>query len=191
MEIAPKNYYCLLTSSIFAGLSVVFRYMSPLVIMGLLGGLPLLLALFLRVHTSALFLSIASGYLLSSFVGDTAGIISRSFITTSSTAMVTKLLVFFLPIVITMWLMRGSLSPVQMPMHFLPMVGCALLVLVLGLPLLSQTVQNSVYSGYPGNLLKQMPDAIVAISVALQLVLMWVTARPRHAPPAHHGRHKQ
>ncbi len=163
--------------------------MTPIIIIGLLGGVPFLLALFLRINTAAFFVSIASGYLLASFVGDTAGLISRSFITSDSTATVAKLVVFFLPIVITMWIMHRSLSTAQMPAHFLPMVGCALLVLVLGLRLLPVATQASVYAGFPGSILKQMPDAIVGVSVALQLVLMWITARPRHYEPKH-SRHR-
>lgn len=148
-----------------------------------------MLGLFLRVHTSALFISIASGYLLSSFVGETAGLVSRSFITDSSTGMITKIVVFFLPIVMTMWIMRRSLNAPQMVTHFLPLAGCALLVLVLGLPLLPTGTQDAVYGAFPGSLIKQMSDAIVGFAVALQLILMWITARPRHPKDAHHGRH--
>lgn len=147
-----------------------------------------MLALLLRVHTSALFLSIAGGYLMSMYVGDTAGLVSRSFITNTSTGMVTKLVVFLLPIVMTMWIMRKSLNAAQIPVHFLPMLGCAMLVLVLSVPMLSPAIQADVYGSFPGSLLKQMPDAIVGVSVALQLVLMWVTARPRHNQDSHHGR---
>lgn len=164
--------------------------MSPYLVIGLLGGLPLLLGLILRVHTSAYFLSIAGGYLLSSFISESAGLASTSFITNSSTAMTAKLVAFFLPIVMTLWLMRKSLGASQIPIHFLPMIGCALLILVLGLPLLSPAIQATVYSGFPGNILKQMPDAVVGVSVALQLLLMWLTARPRHNQTGHNGRHK-
>lgn len=165
--------------------------MSPYLVIGLFGGLPLLLALILRVHTSALFLSIAGGYLMALFVGDTAGLVSRSFITNTSTAMVTKLVVFLLPIIMTMWIMRKSLGASQLPVHFLPMIGCALLILVLGVPFLPPATQAAVYGGFPGSILKQMPDAIIGVSVALQLVLMWVTARPRHNQSAHHTRHRK
>lgn len=164
--------------------------MSSVIIVGLLAGLPLLLWLVLRVHTSALFISIAGGYLMSSYVGETAGLVSRSFITNGSTAMITKIVVFFLPIVMTAWIMRKSLNGPQMVTHFLPMIGCALLILVLGLPLLTETAQATAYSSFPGNLVKQMSDAIVGIAVALQLVLMWITARPRHAPPKRSRHHE-
>lgn len=164
--------------------------MSSLIIVSLLGGLPLLLWFVLRVHTSALFISIAGGYLLSSFVGETAGLVSKSFITDSSTAIITKIVVFFLPIVMTAWIMRKSLNAPQMVTHFLPMIGCALLILVLGLPLLSEATQATVYGSFPGNLIKQMSDAIVGIAVALQLILMWITARPRHNVPAKRAHHK-
>lgn len=125
------------------------------------------------------------------YVGDTAGLVSRSFITNSGTSMVTKLVVFLLPVVMTMWIMRKSLTAAQIPVHFLAMVGCALLVLVLAVPMLSPAVQADVYGSFPGSLLKQMPDAIVGVSVALQLALMWITARPRHNQDAHHGRHRK
>lgn len=157
--------------------------MSPLIIIVLLAGLPFLLGLLMRVHTSALFLSIISGYLLTLYVGDTAGLVARSFIASDQTPMVAKVVVFALPIVLTMWIMRKSLGGSQLLIHFLPLIGCALLVLVLGLPLLTPATQNAVYGSFPGTLIKQMSDAIVGISVGLQLLLMWITARPK--PPAH------
>ena len=163
--------------------------MTPIIIIGLLAGVPLLLGLLLRVHTSALFISVASGYLLSMFVGETAGLVSRSFITNTSTAMVTKMVVFLLPIAISMWILRKGLNAAQMVPHFLPLVGCSALILVLGLPLLPPATQTSVYSSFPGDLIKQMSDAIVGIAVALQLILMWITARPIRPKDVQHGRH--
>lgn len=157
--------------------------MSPYIIIALFAGLPLLFGLLLRVHSSALFLSIVSGYLLDLYVGDTAGLVARSFIANSQTPTFAKVIVFVLPIILTMWIMRKSLGGSQLVIHFLPLIGCALLVLVLGLPLLTPATQNVVYGSFPGNLVKQMSDAIVGIAVGLQLLLMWVTARPK--PPAH------
>jgi hypothetical protein len=166
--------------------------MSPLIIIGLFVGLPLVLGLLLRIHTSAFFLSIAGGFLLATYVGDTAALVSRSFVASSETGQVAQLVLFFLPMVITMWLMRGSLGPAQLVMHFFPLIGCALLVAVLGIGFLSEATQASVYSVYPGTLIKQMPDAFVGIAVSLQLFLMWMTARPHRNPPPHHrGHHKQ
>lgn len=165
--------------------------MSPYVVIGLLAGLPLLLAIVLRVHTSALFLSIASGYLLSSFVGETAGLLSSSVIKDGGTGMIAKLVVFIVPIVITLWLMRKSLAVPQVVIHFLPMVGCAALVLVLGVPLLSESTKTMFYSSEIGKTIQVTSDAIVSISVAFQLILMWITARPRHQAPAHHGKHSK
>ena len=165
--------------------------MSPLIILVLLGAVPLLVGLFLRVHTSALFLSIASGYLLALFVGDTASLVSRSFIASSGTGQIAPIVLFFIPIFMTMWLMRGSLGPAQIPLHFLPLVGCALLVLILGVELLPDTVNSSVYADFPGSLLKQVPDALVAGGVAVQLILMWLTARPRRGHEPHHRGHKK
>lgn len=166
--------------------------MSPLIIIGLFAGGTFLLGLFLRIHTSALFLSIASGFLLATYVGDTASLVARSFVAADSTGMIARLVLFLLPMLLTMWLMRGSLGAPQMVMHFLPLVGCAAIVTVLGITFLPDATQSAVYGSFPGSILKQMPDALVGIGVAFQLLLMWMTARPRRNPPPHHrGHHKQ
>ena len=167
--------------------------MSPLILLGLLVGIPLLLGMFLRVHTSALFLSIASGYILATFVGETAGLVARSFITSDSTATVAQLVLFFLPVVITMWLMRGSLAPAQVVLHFLPLLGCAVLVMVLSLQFFTEATRAGIYSDPIGSYVQQMPDALVGFAVAMQLLLMWITARPRRHAEAHHkrGHHKE
>jgi hypothetical protein len=153
--------------------------MNPIIIIGLLFGAPLLLGLFLRVHTSALFLSISGGYLLSEYFSTTAGLVSRSFLKTSESAMVAEMVVFYLPIVVTLWLMRGSLAARQMAAHFLPLVGCALIVLVAGVGLLSTDTQLLIYATAPGEILQNMPDILVGFAVLAQLVLMWATARPQ------------
>jgi hypothetical protein len=154
--------------------------MSPLLLIALLAGLPFVLGFLLRVHTSALFLSIASGYLLSEFFGETSGLVARSFLKTDQAALTAEILVFFIPILVTLWLMRGSLAPRQLVSHFVPLVGCALLVMVLGLRLLPPTTQFSVYESSFGSILQTMPDVIIGFAVAAQLILMWATARPRH-----------
>lgn len=167
--------------------------MSPLILLGLLVCIPLLLGMVLRVHTSALFLSIGSGYLLATFVGDTASLVARSFITSESTGTVAQLVLFLLPIAITMWLMRGSLAPAQVVLHFLPLLGCAVLIMVLGLQFFTEATRASVYSDPIGSYVQQMPDALVGLAVAFQLILMWITARPRRHAEAHHkrGHHKE
>lgn len=158
--------------------------MSPLILFALLAGLPLLLVMVLRVHASAFFISVSAGYLLSQFAGDTAGLIGSSFVKNSPDT--TVLVIFLIPMLLTLWFMRKSLPSSQLVLQFLPQLGSSLLVFILVVPLLSVNLQQTIQSDPVASQLLRANDAIVAFAVALQLLLMIITARP---PSPKKGKH--
>jgi hypothetical protein len=152
--------------------------MTPLVLFALLAGLPFLAIMALRVHSSAFFISVASGYLLSEFIGGTAGLFSSSIFKNSPE--ITLLAVFLLPIVITIWFMRKSLPSSQLVVQILPQVANSLLIFALAVPLLSESIQATLAQDEIANSIIKMDDAVVTFAVVAQLALMIITARPQH-----------
>lgn len=150
--------------------------MSPLILFVLLACSPFLLVMLLRVHASAFFISVSAGYLLSQFAGDTAGLIGSSIVKNSPDT--TVLILFLVPMLLTLWFMRKSLPSSQLVLQFLPQLGSSLLVFILVVPLLSADLQAIVQSDPLASQLLRANDAIVAFAVALQLLLMIITARP-------------
>jgi hypothetical protein len=154
--------------------------MSPYILAGILAGVPLLIVLAFRVHSSAFFISISAGYLLSQFASNTAGLIDSSFVMSGNTGEITKLIIFLLPIVLTVWLMRGTMPGRQLFLHTIPQVGNSLLLIILLLPLLPQNLQDTINSNPASGILHQVNDLIVAITVLLQLFIMVVTSKAPH-----------
>lgn len=159
--------------------------MAPYIIAGVLAGLPLLLVLAFRVHASAFFISIVSGYLLSEYVSDTAGLISSSFVKADGTDVTAKLVVFLLPIVLTIWFMRSTMPGRQLFLHTLPQIANCLMLIVLLLPILPDSVQLAATSNPVGDILNQVSDAVVAVTVTVQLLLMILTSHPARGGKHH------
>lgn len=150
--------------------------MSPLILFAIIAGVPFLLVMLLRVHASAFFISIGSGFLLTQFIGDTAGLLTGSLVKSSPDT--TLLLIFVAPILLTLWFMRKSLPSSQLVLQFLPQLGSSLLVFVLLIPLLSSDTQATLSSDTLVSNFVKGSDAIVIAAVVLQMLLMIITARP-------------
>lgn len=152
--------------------------MPPYLIAGVIVGLPLLLVLALRIHASAFFISISAGYLLSVFISDTAGLISSSFVNGDGSILTAKLVVFLLPVIITIGFMRGTVPVRQMFLHTVPHICNSLLMFVLILPILPSNISSSVSTNPAGEILLQVTDVVVAVTVTSQILLMIITSHP-------------
>lgn len=159
--------------------------MEPLVLLGLLAGLPFILSIVLRVHASAFFISVAGGYLLTQFIGDTTGLITGSLVKNSGDTAL--LIVCLAPVIITFWFMRKSLPSSQIFIQFLPQLATSLMLFAVLLPLLPSDMSSNLQSDNMARELIVASDAIVLFAVVLQVLLMIITSRPpSHPKKGHH-----
>lgn len=155
--------------------------MTPLILLAVIAGLPVLLALLLRVNAVFLFMSVAAGNLLVRFVGDDADLALGMVFRDADAPILSKFVLQLAPVILTILFLRKTLPRTKMPFHVLPMLATGLSLGVFVLTFLSSSVQQSVYNSPYGDLLKTSQDVIVAAAAVLTLLLAWATYRNKDA----------
>ncbi len=156
----------------------------PLVFLGLLVGLPFVLALIFRVHALFIFISLLAGNVLVYFLGDDAGLVAAMVSKSSTAPLVAKGVLLLLPVVLTFVFLRRTLSVSKIAFTIVPLLATCMSIAVLAVPLLTTDLQQQVFGSPSGNILKQAQDDIIGVAVISNLLLMWLTFRKT----AHHGK---
>ncbi|HUP26072.1 MAG TPA: hypothetical protein VM124_00300 [Candidatus Limnocylindrales bacterium] len=162
--------------------------MPPLILLALITGLPLVLTAALRVKPLYVFVSVVSGYFAAEFLGDPTELMARSFIHTAYVGSISRIVLLLVPLAVTLFLMRKTLSAAALPFQFVLLVADSLLLATFLGPLLSPGVQNTLYSTNTGHVFKQAHDVLITSISGLHVLIMWVM-RPRHHDA--HGKHKK
>ncbi len=159
-------------------------------LLALIAGIPLVLTIILRIKPLYLFVSIVSGYFGSQFLGDPAELMLRSFIHISNLAIICRVGLLLVPFIITLFLMRKTLSAAALPFQFILLVANSLLLATFLVPLLTPGIQGTIYMTNPGNIFRQSHDVLIPAIAGLHVIVMWIM-RPRHEEAhAKHKRHK-
>ncbi len=163
--------------------------MPPLILLGLLAGLPLVLLTVLRVKPLYIFTSTITGYLWVQFLGDPAELMFQSMVSVQHPGVIARLILLLLPVVLTFLFMKGSLSASSLPFQFFLLVANSLLLATLIINNLTPGLQDSIYSTNPGDILRQANDTLIAGIAGLHVLVMWIM-RPRNYD-GHGGHHKK
>lgn len=159
--------------------------MSPLIILALLFGLPLLLMTILRINPLFVFVSLVTGYLWTQLLGDSSALVVSSVMQGSNSDYIARVGLLLLPFILTLLFLRKTLSKSALPFYFTLLVMDSLLLVAMLLPLLSPGLQGSIYQTSAGDTLRQAHNLIIAGVAAMQLVVMCVF-RPRSKSSKHH-----
>lgn len=162
--------------------------MSPLILLGLLAGLPLLLFVILRVKPLYLFVSIMTGFVWVEYLGEPADLTLRSISNVPNPAEVARIGLLLIPLLITLLLMRKSLSTSALPFQFFLLVANSLLLATLVINELPAGVRTDIHNTPEGNIVRQANDVLIAGVAGLHVLVMWIM-RPRHHDA--HGKHKK
>lgn len=157
--------------------------MPPLILLASITGLPLLLAVLLRIKPLYLFVSIVTGYFWTQFLGSTAELILRSLIHISHPEVVIQLILLLVPVGLAFALMRKTLSASALPFQFILLVANSLLLATFLVPLLTAGTQQAIYQTHAGSIFHQAHDVTIAAVAGLHLLVMFVMR------PKHHGKH--
>ncbi len=158
--------------------------MIPLIVLGALVALPVLLALILRVNALFVFLSIGAGYFLQFALSDDVDLAFATVIRGSNSIVVARLVLLFLPLLLTLFLTRKSQGK-SLILQIVPLIFSALLLVTITLPLLPPGTEGAIYDTPYGNNLRQAGDLIMSVAVVSNLVLLWML----HKPAKSHGKH--
>lgn len=151
--------------------------MDSYVILGILVGLPLLLALLFRVSAVFLFTSVASGALLTQYFADDASLVLNAFFTHSNVDQYVKLVLLVLPVLLTVYFLRKTLSGTQILFHLVPLVVTSAAFAALVMTALPGGVRYDLMNNSAGKVLESSQNLLVAASSILTLLLMWFTMR--------------
>lgn len=162
--------------------------MAPPILLGLLVGIPLILVTLFRVKPLYLFVSIITGYFWVQFLGESAELMLRSFATVSHPEVVIRLILLLIPVVLTLLLMRKTLSASAIPFQFILLIGNSVLLATFMVPLLTAGTQGALYQTHVGSVFWQIHDVAIAAIAGLHLLVMFIM-RPKHGDAhAHPGK---
>lgn len=147
--------------------------MTTLILLGLLAGVPILLALLLRVSAVFLFLSVLVGDVFVKYLSDDVILVFSGFIKSARLPLIVQLTLLCLPLIMTLILMRKSLPSSKILLHVVPLIFTGLTLSVLALPLLTSGMQTAIFSTSPGRVLRNAQDLIVSGAGLLTLALAW------------------
>jgi hypothetical protein len=157
--------------------------MNPLIILGLIVGVPIALLMLLRINATLVFLSLCLGDVLVQFVGNDAHDLlsiaakhgSKGF---NQNYIQLGLLLF--PVVLTMVFMIRSIKGAKLVWNVLPAVGVGLVGALLLVPLLPGGSTDTILQSEGWRQLTNAQTLIVIASTFICLLFLWAQ-RPKHA----------
>lgn len=160
--------------------------MTPLILFGLIVGLPFLISLILRIKPLFLFIAIITGYFWATFLGESAELVLRSMVHVNNPDVIIRLVLFLLPIIFTALFMRGSVAAAALPFQLALILGNSLLLATFLIEFLTLGVQQAIYENPIGSVFHQSHDVGIAAIATLQLGVLFFS-KPKHHD-THHGK---
>jgi hypothetical protein len=161
--------------------------MNSLILLAAIAGVPVLLALFLRVSAVYLFLSTAAGSLLVNYVGDDASLALGMMVRGQNTNLIAQFGLLFLPVVLSLLFLRKTMPKSKLLLHIVPLLATGLTIAVLALPFFDSNAQSQIYADRYGDMFKDSQDVIVGGTSILILLLTWLTLK--HKEDKKHKKH--
>lgn len=155
--------------------------MTPLIVIGILTGTPILLILLLRANAAIVFLSLCTGSVLTQFVSADAVDMYNSFQPHSGDVAesAVKLVLLFLPALLTIVFLRGGVSGSKQIFNILPAAATGVVAVLLAVPLLAPGLRYSITGSNTWLSVEQFQGVIVGAGVLVSMLLLWVR-QPKH-----------
>lgn len=159
--------------------------MIPLIVISAIVAVPILLSLILRVNVVFVFLSICVGFFLQSVLSDDVDLVLATIIKGSDSMVAASLILLFLPVVITLFVMRKTQGK-GFVFQVVPLIFSGLFLATLSLPLLPTVLEQQIYAGQFGNGIRQSGDLIIAAAAISNLVIVYTLFRSKPSHRKHH-----
>lgn len=162
--------------------------MNPLILVALIGGSVFFLIHALRVKSSFVFLALASGYLLTTFVSDGVLDFIQFFVNNydEKYQSAVQLGLLLLPALLTIIFLRHSVSGTKHVTNAIPSILTAISAVYLVVPQLTNGVKNNIYSSDIWDLLIQYQTVLLGSAVFFSLLQLW--SESKHLRIKHRGR---
>lgn len=160
--------------------------MSALIIVGLIVGLPFVLAILFRVSAVMIFLSVAIGSLMVKYFGYDFSVVLGSFVRNGHLDIITNLVLQLLPVGLTVIFLRKTIPRSQFIFHVVPLALACLALGALTIPLLSPGAQGAFYATFVGKKIQPATDLIIGAASLTVLFLAWFSSGKVHHSKKHH-----
>lgn len=151
--------------------------MNSLILLAAIAGVPVLLALLLRVSGVFLFLSVVSGNLLVLYLGDDAGLALGMMTRGKNTNVIAQFILLLLPVILSLFLLKKTLPKSKILLHAPLLAAAGLALASLALPIFDGNTQAKVFATQYGSMLRDYQDVIIGSAAILALLIMWLTYR--------------
>ncbi|GAC1387625.1 MAG: hypothetical protein NVS1B7_0310 [Candidatus Saccharimonadales bacterium] len=154
--------------------------MTPLIAIAAIAGGLLLISLATRINGIFLFVALATGELLSHYIGNSAGLVLSGFIKGGRADVVGGIFLLWAPIVLTILFLRKSLPQSSLLFQFSPIALTSAATALITLQMLPTAFQHSVYATAVGAQISKSQDVVIAGAGVATFLLILLIGRPRH-----------
>lgn len=163
-------------------------WMTGIVLLALLVGIPVVLLFWLRSNAAVVFLALCTGSVVAKYVSNsTNGPLNDLMAKLGpSSQNYVQIGIILLPAVITALLLRQHVSGAKMIINIIPAAMCGLAVAVLVVPLLPYGAKSLAESDKSWTMINQYQPLIFAGGALVSFLLLWSDHRKRGK---HHGKH--
>lgn len=158
--------------------------MDPTLVLALIAAAPVALSIFMRSNAAITFFALCAGSVLEKH-SSSATLVANSFPTRSSGSVYVHIGLLIVPALITLVLLRKSITTSKMPLNILPAVALGLTTTILLVPLLPGGVQANVLGTETWKQLDNYADFIITAGTGVSLVILALT----YKIPKSHKKH--
>lgn len=166
--------------------------MTPLIIMGILILVPIVIVTLFRINAAIIFMSLCVGYVFVQYIGNDATSLASLFSshTTQVSDSTIKILLLFLPAILTSIFMFHSVRGSKIIFNLLPAAAVGLFTALLAEPLLSASMQRTLNESSIWHNFLQAQALIVGLSGLISLLFLWIQHRStRHSEHGKKSKH--
>ncbi len=160
--------------------------MSTYIILGLVAGLPLILALILRVSAIYYFLSVAAGLLLVQYIADSTELALNTFVPHSNFSGNVKLALILIPVLLTFFFLRKTVQSSKLLLHLVPIALTSAILGIFIINNLPNRLQTHLLANPIGKIANNSINVLIAATTAITLILAWLTLNHHKVKSKHH-----
>lgn len=161
--------------------------MDATLVLAVIAIAPVAITVFFRANAAIVFFALCGGSVLERYVSDSAALVADSVVTRSNTDSFVHLGLLALPALLTILLLRKSISSSKTVVNVLPAVAVGLTAALLAVPLLPGGLQANVMNAEVWKQLNNYADFILAAGTGVALVALALTYK---MPKDHRRKHK-
>ncbi len=151
--------------------------MIPVIVLAVVVGLPVFLAIFLRVSPVFVFASVVSGSILVRYIGDDAALAIGAFVRNQYSSVAANILVLVLPLFFTFIILKSTLAKSKILSSVAPLLATGMLLFIFIVTLLPSTTQIKFgLDPIVGPVIKAQ-DLIISVAILIVLANMWLIYR--------------